>query len=91
MHVSVRLNPKHESFMVTAFFEMLANSGHQVNLVFDETDLKPDADGTQAVPTLENLGVDNYRLHLVNSVVFVDRKNGTMQKTLHEKSRFLSK
>lgn len=84
MHVSVKLNPKHESFMLTAFHEMLANSGHNVALVYTKEDLKdPDAE-----PSLENLGVQPYMLRLVNSVVFRD---GNKIVTLHEKSNFRSR
>lgn len=84
MHISITLNPKHESFMVTAFLESLATSGHTVKLVYDSYDLI-DKD---AEPSLENLGVQNYMLRLVDSVIYND---GDIKRALYEKSRFLTK
>lgn len=75
MHVSIDLNPKHESDRLTAFYESLATSGHAVNLVFENTDLiDPEKE-----PSLENLGVKPYWLRLSNSVVYRDRKGRSIE------------
>lgn len=70
MHVALDLNPKHERFQLTAFYESLATSGHKVNLVFENRDLIDVEQG----PSLENLGIEPYMLRLVDSVVYTDRK-----------------
>jgi hypothetical protein len=87
MHVSIILNPKHESFQLTAFYEMLATSDHNITIVCDETDLKdPDAP-----PSLENLGVQSHLLRLVDTVTFTDGKDGGKTVKLHEKTIFLTR
>lgn len=75
MEITVKLNPKHESYQVTAFYETLASSGHEVELVFRQADLL-DQD---AEPSLGNLPVPKYTLRLINSVTFLDKKGKSIE------------
>jgi hypothetical protein len=74
MEIAIGLNPKHETYQVTAFFDVLANSGHAIVLVYNAEDLvNPDEP-----PSLENLGVKKHIQNQVHRIVFA-KEGGIVQ------------
>jgi hypothetical protein len=68
MEIVIRLNSKFEHDRVISFYEQLAVSGHNIELVFRKADLKnPDEP-----PSLENLGVTKYLQNLVEGIIYDD-------------------
>jgi hypothetical protein len=68
MKLRISLNPKHESDRITAFLDQISRYGHQIEIVFDKTDL---IDPDKPVD-IDNLPFRQHHLSFVDDVLYLD-------------------